>query len=116
MWKYKIYKTTKGENKMKKIIVPKDKCPLEAIAKMGEKTKNAWIFLNNETIKHLKETAIVVIEHNGYTFNVGGRIVRVRNFSDEWQVLDEVTIGEGIDEFKSISEKPERIFVVEMAK
>ena len=116
MWKYKIYKTTKGENKMKKIIVPKDKCPLEVIAEMGEQTQNAWIFLNKDAINHLRDTAIAVTEYNGYTFNIGGRIVRVRTFSDEWKVLEEVTVGNGIDEFKSLPENPERIFMVEMAK
>lgn len=27
-------------------LVPKDKCPLDFIAKMGERTANAWIFLD----------------------------------------------------------------------
>jgi len=99
---------------MEKIIVQKGQCPLETIAKKGEQTRNAWIFLNKDVIEHLKNTAIVVIEYNGFTFNVHGRIVRVRHFADEWKVLEEVTIGEGIDEFKSVSNNPERIFIVEM--
>lgn len=101
---------------MKKIIVSKDRCPLEAIAEMGEQTKNAWIFLNKDAIEQLKEKAITIIEWNGYTFNIGGRIVRVRNFSKEWYILDEVTIGNGICEFAELSENPENTFFVEMAK
>ena len=101
---------------MKKIIVSKDRCPLEAIAEKREQTKNAWIFLNEAAIEWLKENAITIIEWNGYTFNIGGRIVRVRNFSKEWKVLEEITIGEGIEEFKELPENPENIFMVEMAK
>ena len=27
-------------------IVPKDKCPLDVLAELGERTENAWIFLD----------------------------------------------------------------------
>ena len=32
--------------KKEEIIVPKDKCPLDVLSEMGERTKNAWIFLH----------------------------------------------------------------------
>lgn len=101
---------------IKKIIVLKDDDPLKRIAEFGEETKNAWIFLNKDAISRLRDTAIEVRNHNGATYNYGGRIVHTRYFTDEWRILDEVTIGEGINEFKAISNNPECIFMVEMAK
>lgn len=35
------------------ILVPKDKCPLEILAEMGERIKNSWIFLHENAYKHL---------------------------------------------------------------
>lgn len=100
---------------MKTIFVPKDKCPLEVLAEIGEQTRDAWIFLHNDVVDHLKETAICVTEYNGYTFNIGGRIIRVKDFSPAAKVIEEVTIGEGIYEFKEISENPKRAFLVKMS-
>ena len=34
-------------------LVPKDKCPLDVLAEMGERTKNAWIFLHQNALKKL---------------------------------------------------------------
>lgn len=39
------------------IIVPKDKCPLNVLAEMGERTKNAWIFLHQSALEKLLSTA-----------------------------------------------------------
>lgn len=39
------------------ILVPKDKCPLDVLAEMGEQTRNAWIFLHQSVIRNLKITA-----------------------------------------------------------
>lgn len=35
------------------IIVPKDKCPLDILAELGEQTKSAWIFLHRNAVKKL---------------------------------------------------------------
>lgn len=35
------------------ILVPKDKCPLDVLAEMGERTRNAWIFLNKNLFPSL---------------------------------------------------------------
>ncbi len=37
-------------------IVPKDKCPLDILAEMGDRTKNAWIFLHYGAVNKLEET------------------------------------------------------------
>lgn len=39
------------------IPVPKDKCPLDVLAEMGERTKNAWIFLHQNALEKLLSTA-----------------------------------------------------------
>ena len=39
------------------ILVPKDKCPLDVLAEMGEKIRNAWIFIHKNAIEILCETA-----------------------------------------------------------
>lgn len=36
------------------IIVPKDKCPLDVLAEMGEQTKNSWIYLHKNAFDKLK--------------------------------------------------------------
>ena len=39
------------------VIVPKDKCPLDVLADMGEATSNSWIFLHKNAIKKLNSIA-----------------------------------------------------------
>lgn len=38
------------------ILVPKEKCPLNVLAEMGEKTENAWIFLDASAYNKLLES------------------------------------------------------------
>lgn len=33
--------------------MPKDKCPLDVLAEMGEQTKSAWIFLHRNAVEKL---------------------------------------------------------------
>lgn len=35
------------------ILVPKDKCPLDVLAEMGERTKESWIFLHLNAVEKL---------------------------------------------------------------
>ena len=100
-------------NNIERIMVPQDKCPLDMLAKAN--TQNAWMFLHRNAIEWLKKNAITISEWNGFTFNIGGRIVRVGNFSKQWYILVEVIFGEGIHEFNELPENPERIIYVEMA-
>ena len=41
-------------------LVPKDKCPLDVLAEMGEQTANAWIFLHKNAVEKLRSTADIV--------------------------------------------------------
>lgn len=38
-------------------IVPKDKCPLDILADLGERTKSAWIFLHENAVEKLVNIA-----------------------------------------------------------
>ncbi len=38
-------------------IVPKDKCPLDVLAELGDRTKNAWIFMHSSVVRKMKDTA-----------------------------------------------------------
>lgn len=42
--------------KKKVTIVPKDKCPLDILAEMGDRTKNAWVYLHWEAVNKLEKT------------------------------------------------------------
>ena len=42
---------------MEKVFVPEDKCPLDVIAELGDRTKDAHIFLESSLIEQLKNTA-----------------------------------------------------------
>ena len=48
----------KGGLSMKKevILVPMDKCPLDVLAEMGERTKESWIFLHLNTVEKLQHS------------------------------------------------------------
>lgn len=43
---------------MKKEVrfVPKDKCPLDVLAEMGERTRDAWIFLHINAVEKLQHS------------------------------------------------------------
>ena len=43
--------------KLEFITVPRDKCPLDVLADMGDQTSNAAILLSPNAMKKLKETA-----------------------------------------------------------
>ena len=38
------------------IIVPNDKCPLDVLAEMNERTANAWIFLHHNAVEKLQRS------------------------------------------------------------
>lgn len=38
------------------MLVPKDKCLLDMIAEMGERTKNAWFFLHTNVVEELQHS------------------------------------------------------------
>ena len=90
------------------------RCPLETIAELGGQSKNAWIFMHETAIDWLKKNSITIIECDGFTFNTGNRIVRVRKFSKEWFVLEKVTVGDRIHEFQELAEDPTYFIRIKM--
>lgn len=38
-------------------IVPKDKCPLDVLAELGDRTKDAWIFVHSNVVRKMGQTA-----------------------------------------------------------
>lgn len=42
--------------KKKVTLVPKDKCPLDVLAEMKERTANAWIFLHHNAVEKLQRS------------------------------------------------------------
>lgn len=38
------------------IIVPKDKCPLDVLAEMGEQIRTSWIFIHENAFHHLRRS------------------------------------------------------------
>ena len=39
------------------ILVPKDQCPLDIIASLGERTRKAWLLLHKSVVEKLSKTA-----------------------------------------------------------
>ena len=58
----------KGGLSMKKevILVPKDKCPLDVLSEMGERTKNSWIFIHEDVVIKLVTMADYETEEKEY--------------------------------------------------
>jgi len=38
------------------ILVPKDKCPLDVLAEMGNRIRESWIFLNTNAVEKLQHS------------------------------------------------------------
>lgn len=48
------------------ILVPKEKCPLDVLAEMGERAKNPWIFFHYNVAESLCRTAEVDSDNTSY--------------------------------------------------
>lgn len=53
--------------KAEDLFVPTDKCPLDFLAEMGERIKNAWIFADDTVIENLKNSKGVTRKPKGLT-------------------------------------------------
>ena len=53
------------------ISVPKNKCPLDIIAEMGEDSRNAWLFLDHNCKEDLFQKADDIITREGSSFYEG---------------------------------------------
>lgn len=53
--------------KKEPIIVPKDKCPLDILAELGERTESAWIYMHENVVGKLAKDCDQFHEANGCT-------------------------------------------------
>lgn len=102
------------------ILVPKDKCPLDVLAEMGERTKNAWIFLHQNATEKLKKTAdeCKYSSNTVYTllWNATDEFpeakVRIDIMRGEWSSVARITADDIA--FKQTATNPEDIFFLKM--
>lgn len=62
------------------IIVPKDKCPLDVLAEMENRTANAWIFLHSNAVEKLQRSDGVSCKEG----NKVGTIVLTREATEDY--------------------------------
>lgn len=105
------------------IIVPKDKCPLEVLAEMGNRTRYAWIFLHKNVLTKLSETCddkrptsrmISTIFSWNKTQNFPDTFLSVEYFSDSWSSL--ICIRSTAIAFCSRCDEPTEILFFKMAE
>ena len=101
-------------------IVPKDKCPLDVLTELGQRTANAWIFIHQNAINKLRSTCNNVNEFYA-SFSLGWDACEkypatIINISDIhtgfWHEVFKIS-AENIA-FKQKSTEPEEIFFLKM--
>ena len=73
------------------IIVPKSKTLLDVLTEMGERTKRAWIFINDNVFINLVQTADYIVEYDDTTelgWDDPEVIIRVDPYIDLWIEID----------------------------
>ena len=60
------------------ILVPKDKCPMDILAEMGERIRNSWIFLHENAYQHL-------LKSKGVSHSTGNIMNRNQNTLIKWK-------------------------------
>lgn len=102
------------------IIVPKDKCPLDVLAEMGNRTENAWIFLHSNAVEKLKNTSDECKYSSSTTYTLLWNAtdefpetkVRIDIMRGEWASVARIAADDIA--FKQISTNPEDIFFLKM--
>jgi len=104
------------------ILVPKDKCPLDVLAEMGERIKNSWIFLHENAYEKLKSTCDTQEKFNlnsyhSLSWNATDNYpeTNIRIYCNSIGVWYLVSMISAVDiSFKHISKDPEDIFFLKM--
>lgn len=106
------------------ITVPKDKCPLDVLAEMGEQIKDAWIFLHRNAFEKLKNSDGVSGEEERklglyvLTWEATEKYSETRLITDlgglsaDWTII--LSISASDIAFNILSEDPEEIFFLKM--
>ena len=101
------------------ILIPKDKCPLDYIAEMGERTKNAWIYIHENIYDKLIKSDGVSAEYEKTYFELTWEETEeypkteiLVNYGVEWYSVCNIS-AEDIA-FKDKVDDPEEIFFLKM--
>jgi hypothetical protein len=101
--------------------VPQDKCPLDVLAEMGEKTRHAWIYLHANAIAKLLKTVDSIDENSGnkqyqYTWNATEKyprtVLTIDNSSYPWFKVKAIDASDII--FRNAPSDPNDIFFIKM--
>ena len=101
------------------ILVPKDKCPLDVLAEMGERTKNSWIFLHDDAVFKLEITAdfIEETEYRELVWNATEKYPATTldiEISGTWHMVYRIDADDIA--FTDEPQDPEDIFFLKMAE
>lgn len=108
------------------IFVPKDKCPLDVIAEMGERTKESWIFLNFNAVEKLqhsdgvsceegrKQGTLVLTWKATEAYPETRIVVDICGLNTEWKPI--ISISASDIPFTLMPVDPEDIFFLKMAE
>lgn len=105
---------------LKKVTpVPKDKCPLDVLAEMGEKTANSWILLHKNAVEKLRSTADSIDGHGCFilitwkeTAEYPSTRIWVPNSNEEW--IKVIRIEADDIAFKSEASDPKHLYFLKM--
>ena len=103
-------------------LVPKDKCPLDVLAEIKERTANAWIFLHDNVVENLQKSCN---EYNLLYRGIRLKWNATKTFPDTSVLINREILGGAhwnfvysIDaddiEFKYRSPNPEEIIFLQM--
>lgn len=106
------------------ITVPMDKCPLDVLAEMEERTKDAWIFLHSNAVEHLQHSDGVSSKKGRRTLVLTWEateeypetrvIVDICNLNSDWKPITLISASDIA--FTLMSVDPEDIYFLKMAE
>ena len=106
------------------IPVPKDKCPLDVLAEMGERTNNCWIFLHHTALERLQHSDGVSVKEGKKvgtleltweatdSYPETRIVVDVCSMSTDWKQI--ILISASDIAFTLISVDPEDLYFLKM--
>lgn len=112
--------------KKETIVVPQNQCPLDTIANLGRRTRNAWIFVHKNVIEKFERddsnTESIDIDTNAYTFKWEATeeyyetIISIDNSNYLGFTWCRVVYINAIDiAFETSSDDPDEVFFIKMA-
>jgi len=101
------------------ILVPRDQCPLNVLAEMGNQTANSWIFLHKNAVEKLRNTADIIDGFSSIielkwkaTTEYPATLIWVNNSIEEWIKVFRIKASDIA--FEHAASDPENIFFLKM--